>query len=92
MKLPSENNPGKPSAEEVESWLCHRLAGELRDLVTAMLGYSELTLAIMEPDHATRPHVEKVLHYGCRAALLIRRLEALSLAAFLQEAREGETG
>lgn len=83
-----EAQPSTPAAER-ENWLAHRLAGELRDLVTAMLGYSELALAILEPEHPTRAHVEKIVSTGSRAALLIRRLEALNLAAFLQDVKEG---
>jgi PAS domain S-box-containing protein len=57
-----------------------RLAGgiahDFNNLLTGVIGFSEVTLARLEPEHAVRPFVEEVKRAGERATALTQRLLA----------------
>ena len=60
------------------------VAHDFNNLLTAIIGFTELALDRLEPDHAVRPDMQEVLHAGRSAATLTRQLLAFSRKQILQ--------
>jgi signal transduction histidine kinase len=73
-------------AQKMESigTLAGGIAHDFNNLMTAVTGYSELTLRALPPEHAVRPKVEEIKKAGERAAALTRQLLAFSRKQMLQ--------
>ena len=60
------------------------MAHDFNNILTAICGYSDLTLRRLPPDHSLRRNVEEIKKAGDRAASLTRQLLAFSRKQILQ--------
>jgi PAS domain S-box-containing protein len=60
------------------------VAHDFNNLLTVMVGFSELTLRSLEPEHPSRPDIEESLHAARSAGSLARQLLILSRKQNLQ--------
>jgi|GEM_PF-3735284 len=56
-------------------------AGKQTPAITAVIGYSEMTLMELEPEHRARAHVEKIRSAGKRAAEVLHRIAGSGLTS-----------
>lgn len=54
------------------------IAHDFNNILSAILGFSELSLNEIKPEHAARPHVQEVLAAGFRAKELVQQILAFS--------------
>lgn len=54
------------------------IAHDFNNILSAILGFTELSLNEIEPEHAIRPHLQEVLAAGCRAKDLVQQILAFS--------------
>ena len=78
-----EDEKGKPRADQANheriggEEFFKRLIHELTNMLTAVIGYSELALDTIEHSHPARSWLEKIHGHTKELALMVRKLTAL---------------
>ena len=79
-----EDEKGKPRAEQANHELIGReeffkeLVHEFTNMLTAVIGYSELALDTIEHSHPARSWLEKIRSHTKELSLMVRKLTALN--------------
>ena len=79
-----EDEKGKPRAEQANDGRISReeffkgLIHEFANMLTAVIGYSELALETIEHSHPARSWLEKIRSHTKELSLMVRKLTALN--------------